>query len=352
MLGCDAALDLMDTVLRRGDASNAGFARRPALEAVSRGGLHAYRYAARHPDRIACIYADTPVMDLKSWPLGWPGAARKWPTPCRYYGFKDEAALRAYRGNPVDSCSNPSREAKIPLRHVISLNDRVVPPEQNTLEAQRRLQQLGHAMDVVTVAEGTAESNGHHFPLPEVVCVGAVHHAAHRPCCPEGRSTSRCATGWATAARSSSSEKTGRVAFLGGSITFNPGWRDAVMRYLQQRFPATKFDFIAAGIPSLGSVPACVPAGARRAVPRPGGSGVRRGGGERPQLRRPAECRGVALRGMEGVVRHVRAGESAAPTSSRCTSSTTSTSRPGAKAKCRTPSPRTSEWRSATAVRR
>ena len=28
-----------------------GFARKPALEAVSRGGLHAYRYAARHPDR-------------------------------------------------------------------------------------------------------------------------------------------------------------------------------------------------------------------------------------------------------------------------------------------------------------
>lgn len=30
---------------------------------------------------------------------------------------------------------------------------------------------------------------------------------------------------------------------------------DAVTRYLQQRFPDTKFDFIAAGIPSLGSVP-------------------------------------------------------------------------------------------------
>ena len=50
-------------------------------------------------------------------------------------------------------------------------------------------------------------------------------------------------------------EKKGRVAFLGGSITFNGGWRDSVCNYLQQKFPETEFDFIAAGIPSMGSTP-------------------------------------------------------------------------------------------------
>ncbi len=50
-------------------------------------------------------------------------------------------------------------------------------------------------------------------------------------------------------------EKTGRVAFLGGSITFNPGWRDSVCHYLQEQFPETKFDFLNAGVPSMGSTP-------------------------------------------------------------------------------------------------
>jgi sialidase-1 len=50
-------------------------------------------------------------------------------------------------------------------------------------------------------------------------------------------------------------EKKGRVAFLGGSITYNPGWRDKVCDYLQERFPDTEFDFVAAGIPSTGSTP-------------------------------------------------------------------------------------------------
>ena len=50
-------------------------------------------------------------------------------------------------------------------------------------------------------------------------------------------------------------QKKGRVAFLGGSITYNPGWRNMICQYLQKRFPETRFEFIAAGIPSTGSTP-------------------------------------------------------------------------------------------------
>ncbi len=50
-------------------------------------------------------------------------------------------------------------------------------------------------------------------------------------------------------------EKTGRVAFLGGSITEMNGWRGLVCNELQKRFPETKFDFVNAGISSLDSTP-------------------------------------------------------------------------------------------------
>lgn len=61
--------------------------------------------------------------------------------------------------------------------------------------------------------------------------------------------------GLANCARVFTQTKAGRVAFLGGSITENPGWRDSVCAYLQQRFPQTHFEFIAAGIASTGSTP-------------------------------------------------------------------------------------------------
>lgn len=50
--------------------------------------------------------------------------------------------------------------------------------------------------------------------------------------------------------------KKGRVAFLGGSITYNSGWRDSISEYLEKRFPETTFEFITAGIPSMGTTPA------------------------------------------------------------------------------------------------
>src|SRR5688572_2541413 len=50
-------------------------------------------------------------------------------------------------------------------------------------------------------------------------------------------------------------ERTGRVAFLGGSITAAKGWRERVGEDLQRRFPRTAFEFVNAGIPSLGSTP-------------------------------------------------------------------------------------------------
>lgn len=48
-------------------------------------------------------------------------------------------------------------------------------------------------------------------------------------------------------------QKTGRVAFLGGSITEMPGYRPMVCEGLQKRFPQTEFSFIAAGISSTCS---------------------------------------------------------------------------------------------------
>jgi sialidase-1 len=165
MLGSDGALDLMDqfyALVRRQWA----LAEKPALEAVSRGGLHAYRYAARHPERIACIFADTPVMDLKSWPLRRTDTMLQLEDAIRFYGFKDAEELRAFTGNPIDLLETVAR-AKIPLRHIISLNDEVVPPEENTLEARRRLNKSGWDIDLVCVQEGNA-CNGHHFPAVDI----------------------------------------------------------------------------------------------------------------------------------------------------------------------------------------
>ena len=250
LLGSDACLDCMDQFYRQ-VRSQWGLAERMAIEPCSRGGLHAYRYAARHPERVACIYGDVPVMDFKSWPFAHASSkASDWPKVLAAYGFKTDAQAMAYGGNPLDQLA-PIAKAKIPLRHVVSMDDLVVPPEQNTLAAQRRLRKLGWDLDVVAVANGNA-CEGHHFPMPEVYeSVAFVRR--HADVQPDGKDYFTLRDGLANCRHKFTNDKMGRVAFVGGSITHAGGWSDEVMRDLQQRFPATTFQFIAAGIPSVGS---------------------------------------------------------------------------------------------------
>ncbi|HKJ80095.1 MAG TPA: SGNH/GDSL hydrolase family protein [Prolixibacteraceae bacterium] len=96
-------------------------------------------------------------------------------------------------------------------------------------------------------------------------------------------------------------EKEGRVVFLGGSITHNPGWRDSVMNALQSKFPETSFDFINAGIPSMGSTPGAFRF--RRDVLKNGPVDllfVEAAVNDATNQRNPNEI----IRGMEGIVRH------------------------------------------------
>lgn len=48
-------------------------------------------------------------------------------------------------------------------------------------------------------------------------------------------------------------DKTGLVAYVGGSITHNPGWTQKVDEELRRRFPETQFTFVHAGISSIDS---------------------------------------------------------------------------------------------------
>ncbi len=230
-------------------------AARPALEGVSRGGLFIYHWASRNPEKVACIYADTAVCDIRSWPLGsgtGRGHAATWQHLLRELELSKSAA-RDYPYNPL-KLLEPIAEAKIPLLSIVSLNDTIVPPAENTFLLEARYRELGGDIQVMRVEEGTARSNGHHFTHPEPIRPADFieRHASAFP------SSDRYLGMHGSLERSRvqfDEMQKGRVAFLGGSITYNPGWRDAVCDYLRARFPRTEFEFIAAGNPSMGSTP-------------------------------------------------------------------------------------------------
>ena len=144
-----------------------GFARRVALEGMSRGGLIVYNWAAKNPDKVSCIYADAPVCDIKSWP--GPG---KWAACCKAYGITEEEA-RSFKGNPVDNLA-PLAKAGVPLLHVCGGADTVVPVAENTAVMQKRYGALGGEITVILKA-----GVGHHphsLKEPDRIVSFILHH--------------------------------------------------------------------------------------------------------------------------------------------------------------------------------
>ncbi len=115
------------------------------LEGFSRGGLFSLNWAARNPDKVACIYNDAPVCDFKSWPGGKgrsKGSPGDWERCKKVYGFKSDEEAIAYKLNPIDNLE-PLAKAKIAILHVCGADDDVVPIEENSLIMQKRYEALG-----------------------------------------------------------------------------------------------------------------------------------------------------------------------------------------------------------------
>lgn len=229
-----------------------------ALEGVSRGGLYVYGWAKRNPGKVSCIYAEAPVCNPNSWPGGkgaGKGAPEEWAKWLQLAG-QTEATAAGYEDIPLKDLAGLAA-FKVPVLHVIGLRDSIVPPEENTFPLVKEYTRLGGPATVFPMTRGPQNLQGHHFYIEHPERLADFIYSNSVPVQQPLQSSAYVKAGASLAAAFRKFEETrkGTVAFLGGSITHNKGWRNKVAQYLQERFPGTTFQFIAAGIPSLGSTP-------------------------------------------------------------------------------------------------
>lgn len=229
-----------------------------ALHGHSRGGLFIYNWAKKNAEKVACIYGDAVVCDFKSWPGGFgasKGGKKEWEKLKAEYGFENDVEAKSYKNNPIDNL-DALVKARVPILHTVSLKDDVVPPNENSLLLVNNYIHLGGTATVSPCNSGIQKSKGHHYDIddPEMVVDFIIRHSIKK-----GPLNSlkyhQIRNGLQNSQIQFQRHKNGRVAFLGGSITHNGGWRDSITNYLKNKFPETKFEFIAAGIPSMGTTP-------------------------------------------------------------------------------------------------
>jgi len=256
MYGSPAAMRIWE-VFYQHLISHYSLAKKSVLEGVSRGGLYIYQWAKRNPDKVSCIYAEAPVLDIKSWPGGkgkGVGSLDDWKKCLAAYSFTEQEALN-FHDNPIDNIESLVAY-KIPVIHVVCASDSVVPIAENTTILAAKYIRLGGSMKIDTMSNHISLM-GHHFNIdhPELYADFITQYAV-----PVTKTLSSATFiepngGLNNTIRNARDKRKLTVAFLGGSITYNHGWRDKVGQYLRETYPQTRFTFIAAGIPSLGSVP-------------------------------------------------------------------------------------------------
>lgn len=179
--------------------TQAGLSKKVVLEGMSRGGLIVYNWAEKNPEKVACVYADAPVLDGKSWPGGlWKGkgSAADWEVFKTIYGLKSERDIADFKGNPIHKIKSIA-QGGFPMMHVCGAADEVVPIEENTKPFEEAIKANGGAISVIY-----KEGVGHHphsleNPTPIVdFILSATHQKVNFAQIPAPSAEFRSAAGW------------------------------------------------------------------------------------------------------------------------------------------------------------
>ena len=128
-----------------------GLSEKSVMEGMSRGGIYIYRWAASYPKRITAIYADAPVLDVKSWPGGKgksKGSPSTWKDFMVDFNYKTEEKAMKFKGNPIDLSKKIAR-AGYPMLHVVGDADDIVPVSENTALFEQKVKNAGGNIQVI-----------------------------------------------------------------------------------------------------------------------------------------------------------------------------------------------------------
>ncbi|MDR6942960.1 GDSL-type esterase/lipase family protein [Mucilaginibacter pocheonensis] len=144
----------------------AGLSKKAVLEGMSRGGVYVYNWAAENPRKVAFVYADNPVLDLKSWPGGkgkGPGSPANWETLKKDYQITSEENSSSFANSPMDKIKKIVK-GKYPMLHVCGDADETVPMDENTLPFEQKVKALGG--NIIVIHKPNAHHHPHSLPNP------------------------------------------------------------------------------------------------------------------------------------------------------------------------------------------
>jgi len=158
----------------------AGLSDKAVMEGMSRGAVYVFNWAAENPAKVACVYVDNPVLDLKSWPGGLgavpPDSASLLKLKADYNLHTNED-LKQFKGSPIDKIAQIVK-GNYPILILCADADEVVPPAENTLLFERKIKAQNGKVSVMH--KPGFKHHPHSLPDPKPI-VSFILNAVHQP---------------------------------------------------------------------------------------------------------------------------------------------------------------------------
>jgi lysophospholipase L1-like esterase len=138
LLGNDEAIGSWNDFYKM--LKKAGLNKKAVLEGMSRGGIYIYNWAAVNPGKVACVYADNALLDLRYWP---DTSILK-----QDYHIASAGQIDALKASPIDKVPQIVK-GNYPMLHLSADDDEAVDPSKNTLLFEEKIKALNGSITVI-----------------------------------------------------------------------------------------------------------------------------------------------------------------------------------------------------------
>jgi lysophospholipase L1-like esterase len=148
---------------------NAGLGKKTVFEGMSRGRIYIYNWAAANPDKVACVYADNVLLDLRFWS---DTAMLKQDYHLTYAG-----QISALKASPIDKVPQIVKGG-YPMLHLSADEDEALDPSKNTLLFEQKVKELNGSITVIH--KPGFKHHPHSLPNPAPIVEFILHATGYQ----------------------------------------------------------------------------------------------------------------------------------------------------------------------------
>lgn len=154
----------------------AGLAPKGAMEGMSRGAVYVLNWAAQNPDKVASVYIDNPLLDMKSWPLGLgvlDPAGPELEAFKKDYNIWDQVELEAFKNSPMNKI-DAIVAGNYPILILCADADEAAIPQENTIPFEKKIKSAGG--DIQVYHKPGFGHHPHSLPNPKPILDFILQH--------------------------------------------------------------------------------------------------------------------------------------------------------------------------------